>query len=70
MLLTHSGSTAPHYIEVLSDGAVCEARLHAPSEALAMRTDAEARHAHRFALGDTVGLARFIAARLDTLRTY
>ena len=62
--------TAPHYIELLSDGAVRETRLHAPNEALAMVTDAEARHAHRFALGDAVGLARFIAARLDTLRAY
>ena len=62
--------TAPHRIELFRSMAGHDAPLHAPSEALALVTDAEVRHAHRFAPGDAAGLARFIAARLDTLRAY
>ena len=62
--------TAPHRIELVSDGAGRDVPFQAPSEALALVTNAEVRHAHRLALGDTAGLARFIAARLDTLRVY
>jgi molybdopterin-guanine dinucleotide biosynthesis protein MobB len=62
--------TAPHRVELFSDGAGRDVPVQSPSEPLALVTDAEARHAHRFALGDTAGLARFIAARLDTLRAY
>jgi molybdopterin-guanine dinucleotide biosynthesis protein len=61
---------APHRIELFIGSAGHDAPLHAPSETLALVTDAEVRHAHRFAPGDAVGLARFIAARLDTLRAY
>jgi molybdopterin-guanine dinucleotide biosynthesis protein MobB len=62
--------TAPHRIEIFSDGAGHDVPLYAPSDALALVTDAEVRHEYRFALGDTAALARFIAARLDTLRAY
>ena len=62
--------TAPHRIELFNGMAGCDPPLHAPSEALALVTDAEVRHAHRFAVADAAGLARFIAARLDTLRAY
>ena len=61
---------APHRIELVSDGRDRDVALQAPSEALALVTNADVRHAHRLALGDTAGLARFIAARLDTLRAY
>jgi molybdopterin-guanine dinucleotide biosynthesis protein MobB len=62
--------TAPHRIELFDGMAGHDAPLHAPSEVLALVTDAEVRHAHRFAPGDAAGLARFVAARLDTLRAY
>jgi len=62
--------TAPHRIELFSRGAGHDEPLCAPREALALVTDAALRPAHRFALDDAAGLARFIAARLDTLRAY
>jgi len=64
------GRTAPHRIELVTDGEGRDASIHAPGEALALVTNAEVRHVHRLAPGDTAGLARFIAARLDTLRVY
>jgi molybdopterin-guanine dinucleotide biosynthesis protein MobB len=63
-------STAPHRIELVSDGPGHDVPLRAASEALALVANADVRHAHRLSLGDTAGLARFIAARLDTLRAY
>ncbi|HEY5307369.1 MAG TPA: hypothetical protein VIK97_02560, partial [Casimicrobiaceae bacterium] len=62
--------TAPHRIELVGDGAGRDVSIHATGEALALVTNAEVRHPHRLAPGDTAGLARFIAARLDTLRVY
>lgn len=62
--------TAPHHIELISDWAGRDVPLRDPGEALALVTNAEVRHAHRLALSDPAGLARFIAARLDTLRAY
>ncbi len=62
--------TAPHRIELVDGGAGRDVPLEALSEALALVTNADVRHAHRLALGDTAGLARSIAARLDTLRVY
>jgi len=44
--------------------------LCAPGEALAIVTDADLAHEHRFGLEDARGLAQFLAARLDTLRRY
>ncbi len=62
--------TAPHRVEIFRRGAGHEAPLCAPGEALALVTDGDAPHEHRFALDDAPGLARFLAARLDTLRSY
>ncbi len=64
------GRTAPHRIEIVGDAAGNDASLGAPFEALALVSDTRVRHAHRFTHGDAAGLARFIAARLDTLRAY
>jgi len=44
--------------------------LCAPGEALAIVTDADLAHEHRFGLEDARGLAQFLAARLDTLREW
>ncbi len=44
--------------------------LCAPGEALAVVTDADLDAERRFDLDDAAGLARFLAARLDTLRRY
>ena len=62
--------TAPHCVEIFRAGAGHAAPLCAPGEALALVTDAPLEHEHRFALDDAAGLARFLAARLDTLRRY
>jgi len=61
---------APFKIEVFRAGAGHATRLCAPGEALALVTDTDAEHDHRFALGEARSLAEFIAARLDTLRRY
>jgi len=61
---------APFKIEVFRAGAGHATRLCAPGEALALVTDTDAEHNHRFALGEARSLAEFIAARLDTLRRY
>ena len=62
--------SAPHRIEVFRVGAGHREPLSAPGEALAVVTDADLPHEPRFALDDAAGLARFIAARLETLRRY
>jgi len=62
--------TAPHRIEVFRTAAGHHEPLCAAGETLALVTDADLPHEHRFALDDAAGLARFIAARLDTLRRY
>jgi molybdopterin-guanine dinucleotide biosynthesis protein A/molybdopterin-guanine dinucleotide biosynthesis protein len=62
--------TAPHRIELVGDGAGRDVPIHATGVTLALVTNAEVRHVHRLAPGDIAGLARFIAARLDTLRVY
>jgi molybdopterin-guanine dinucleotide biosynthesis protein B/molybdopterin-guanine dinucleotide biosynthesis protein len=62
--------TAPNRVEVFRVGAGHEEPLCAPGEALALVTDAPLAHEHRFALDDARGLARFLAARLATLRRY
>jgi molybdopterin-guanine dinucleotide biosynthesis protein len=62
--------SAPHRIEVFRRGAGHPEPLCGPSETLALVTDAELDHEHRFPLDDAAGLARFIAARLATLRDY
>jgi molybdopterin-guanine dinucleotide biosynthesis protein len=62
--------SAPHLVELFRTGAGHEAPLCAPGESLALVTDADFEHEHRFGLEDAAGLASFIAARLDTLRVY
>ncbi len=62
--------TAPHIVELFRLGAGHDAPLCAPGEALALVTDAPCEHAHQFELDDAAGLARFLAARLETLRRY
>ena len=62
--------TAPHRVELFRLGAGHTEPLCAPGEAMALVTDAPLEHEHRFALDDAAGLARFLAARLETLRQY
>lgn len=62
--------SAPHLVELFRVAAGHEAPLCAPDEALALVTDAPLEHPQLFALDDAAGLARFLAARLDTLRDY
>jgi molybdopterin-guanine dinucleotide biosynthesis protein B/molybdopterin-guanine dinucleotide biosynthesis protein len=62
--------TAPHMIEVFRRGAGHAEPLCAAGESLALVTDTDLPHEHRFTLDDAAGVARFIAARLDTLRRY
>jgi molybdopterin-guanine dinucleotide biosynthesis protein len=62
--------SAPYRVELHRTGAGHGEPLCAPGEALALVTDAELEHEHRFGLDDARGLARFLAARLHTLRDY
>ena len=62
--------TAPHRIELFRVGAGHADPLCGPGEAIALVTDAELHHEHAFGLEDGAGLARFLAARLDSLREY
>lgn len=62
--------TAPHRVELFRVAAGHSEPLCAPGEAIALVTDAEMPHEHRFALDDGRGLAQFLAARLDSLREY
>ena len=62
--------SSPHLVELFRLDAGHSAPLCAPREALALVTDAPLEHAHRFALDEAAGLARFLADRLDVLRRY
>jgi molybdopterin-guanine dinucleotide biosynthesis protein B len=62
--------TAPHRVELFRVGAGHSEPLCAPSEAIALVTDADLQHEFRFGLEDGAGLAAFLAARLATLRDY
>jgi len=62
--------TAPHRVELFRLGAGHSEPLCGPGEAMALVTDADLEHEHRFGLDDGAGLARFLAVRLDTLRDY
>ena len=62
--------TAPHRIELFRVGAGHAEPLCGPGEAMALVTDADLAHEHRFGLEDGAGLARFLAVRLDSLRRY
>jgi len=62
--------SAPHKVEVFRRAAGHERPLCAPGEALAFVTDADLSGGPRFGLDDVAGLARFLVARLATLREY
>lgn len=61
---------APHRIELFRSGAGHERPLGNCGSTVALVTDTDLPHAHRFSLEDAAGLARFLAARLDELRAY
>ena len=63
-------ASAPHRVELYRVAAGHAVPLCGPGEAMALVTDAPLEHEYRFALGDARGVARFLAARLDTLREY
>ena len=58
---------APTVVEVFRRDAGCPAPLCRPGESLALVTDADVEHDHRFAPGEAGPLARFIAERLGLL---
>jgi molybdopterin-guanine dinucleotide biosynthesis adapter protein len=62
--------TAPHRVEIFRGAAGHNTPLCGPGDAMALITDAPVQHEHRFDLDDARGLAKFLAARLDTLRNY
>jgi hypothetical protein len=62
--------SAPHRVEIFRSAAGHAEPLCEPGESLALVTDSELTHPHRFALDDGAGLAAFIARRLDSLREY
>ena len=62
--------SAPHRVEIFRRAAGHTEPLCKPGESLALVTDSELTHPHRFALDDGAGLAAFIARRLDSLREY
>lgn len=62
--------TAPFRVELFRVGAGHAEPLCGPGEAIALVTDAELAHEHRFGLDDGAGLAAFLAGRLDALRDY
>jgi len=62
--------TAPHRVELFRAGAGHAEPLCAPGETIALVTDTPLEHEHRFGLEDAAGLARLLAARLDSLRQY
>jgi molybdopterin-guanine dinucleotide biosynthesis protein MobB len=61
---------APSCVEVFRSAAGHPEPLLVPDEQLALVTDTTLEHEYRFGLDDAVGLARFLAARLDALRQY
>jgi molybdopterin-guanine dinucleotide biosynthesis adapter protein len=62
--------TAPHRVELFRVDAGHTDPLCSPGEAIALVTDSELKHEHRFGLEDSAGLAGFLSLRLDTLRIY
>jgi molybdopterin-guanine dinucleotide biosynthesis protein MobB len=55
---------APDVVEVYRSGAGYESTVCEPAEPLALVTDADFAHPHRFGLDDTGALARFLVERL------
>ncbi len=62
--------SSPHKVEIFRRAAGHDVPLCAPSEAIALMTDADLQHEQRFALGEEARLARFLAERLAELRRY
>jgi molybdopterin-guanine dinucleotide biosynthesis protein B len=62
--------TAPHRVELFRAGAGHAEPLCGPGEALALVTDADLEHEHKFGLEDAPALAAFLAARLGDLSEY
>ena len=62
--------SAPHKVEVFRRAAGHQEPLCTADEALALVTDADLPHEHRFGLNDARGLAAFLVARLESLRIY
>lgn len=62
--------SAPHCVEIFRVGAGHARPLCAPGDVMALVTDGPFEHEHLFGLDDAAGLARFLVARLDTLRQY
>ena len=62
--------TAPHRVELFRVGAGHAEPLCDPGEAIALVTDADLPARAPFGLDDGAGLARFLAARLDSLSEY
>jgi molybdopterin-guanine dinucleotide biosynthesis protein MobB len=56
---------APDVVEVFRSGAGYESPVCEPAEALALVTDTELAHAHRFGLDEAEALERFLVARLS-----
>ncbi len=55
---------APDVVEIFRTGAGYESTVCEPGEPLALVTDADLAHPHRFGLDDTAALARFLVERL------
>ena len=62
--------SAPHRIEIFRHAGGHSEPLCDPSETLALVTDTDFTHEHRFGLDQADELAAFIVARLDELRVY
>lgn len=62
--------TAPHRVELFRRAAGHRDRLLSPEESLALVTDADLPHRHRFRLDDPAALAAFLVMRLESLRRY
>lgn len=59
---------APDVVKVFRSGAGYESTVCEPGEPLALVTDADLAHPHRFGLDDTAALARFLVERLGLVR--
>jgi molybdopterin-guanine dinucleotide biosynthesis protein B len=62
--------TAPHRVEIFRTGAGHDEPLCGPGDTLALVTDADIGHDHRFGLDDAAELATFLVDHLDELRRY
>jgi molybdopterin-guanine dinucleotide biosynthesis protein MobB len=63
-------NSAPYRIEIFRRAAGHREPLCKPTETVALVTDADVPHEHRFGLDQASGLAAFLVGRLDELRAY